>query len=222
MPTCSDPVHLELDGVELDGLLSLPKQPSGLVLLLRAAAFEQSELDDAVAHNLNEMGVGSLEVGLLTPAEASDELLLLELRFDIALLARRVIAVIRWIRPHLPPGCCMGLFATDTAGAAALVAASKYPELVDAVALLRGRPDLAVSAAAHLLTPTLLIAGGRDEPGIHWNEIGASHLLAPHEIRTVPGAGQFFAEGGSRAVCADLTSSWFLNQFASGALSQVG
>jgi hypothetical protein len=218
----SNPIHLALDGLGLEGSLSLPEDPTGLVLLVRAGALEEGELDRTIVHGLTEVGVGALQLGLLTAEEVSVDLLLLELRFDIPLLARRVIGALEWTKTHVPQCSRLGLFGVDTAGAAALVAAARRPDLVDAVALLRGRPDLAISAASRLVTPILLLAGGRDEPGIHWNEIGASHLFGPHEVRTVPGAGQFFAEGGSFARCAELTRDWFSDHFASDVLSQVG
>jgi hypothetical protein len=223
MPSSTDPVHLELGGITLEGSLALPNgELVGLVMLLRIGVLEPPELECEVARRLNGVSVGALRLNLLTTAEARDDLLALELRFDIPLLARRVIAAIEWALPRFPSCDCVSLFATDTAGAAALVAASRRPELVETLALLRGRPDLAVSAVARLTAPTLLIAGGNDEPAIHWNEIAAAHLYAPHELRTVPGTGHFTGERSSINTCAALTERWFSSHLAPGDLSQVG
>jgi pimeloyl-ACP methyl ester carboxylesterase len=223
MLSAADPVLLDLGGVTLEGSLALPEHDvAGLVLLLRIGIFEPPDLEREVACRLNRASVAALRLGLLTAEEARDDLQTLQVRFDIPLLSRRVIAAIEWALPRFPGCDRVSLFATDTAGAAALAAAARRPELVEAVALLRGRPDLAVSAVARLVTPTLLIAGGRDEPAIHSNEIAALHLHGPHELRTVPGTGQFTGQRGSIDTCAELTHSWITSHLAPGDLSHVG
>jgi putative phosphoribosyl transferase len=224
MSADAKPILLELDGVvALEGSLSLPEADLlGLVLVLRIGALEPPDLEREVVRRLNGAGVGALRLSLLTALETPDDLRALQLRFDIPLLARRIIAAMEWVMPRFPECGRVSLFATDTAGAAALVAAARRPELVEAVVILRGRPDLAVSAVGHLEAPTLLIAGGSDEPAIHSNEIAASHLHGPHELRTIPGVGQFAGQRGSIDTCAELTHSWFLSHLAPGDLSQVG
>lgn len=223
MPIDHSGVRLNLAGVELDGSLHLPDAPAGLVIVLRATAIGHHDLELAVVEQLNRAGLGALQLGLLTPQEADLDWLALELRFDIALLARRTVGAMSWTQKHVPNCANFGLFGTDTAGAAAIVAASREPEMVSALVLVRGRPDLAGSALSRLTAPTLLIAGDRDEPGIHSSEIGACRLqLAPHELELVPRAGQFFAEEGAIDACAGLTRAWFVRHCASGGLSLVG
>jgi len=223
MSPAAGPILLQLEDIVLEGSLALPEsEVGGLVMLLRIGAQQLPELEGAVVRRLNDAGIGALRLSLLTVPEAEDDSRALELRFDIPLLARRVIAAAQWLLPRFPVCCRISLFATDTAGAAALVAAARRPELVEAVVLLRGRPDLAVSAAPRLVAPTLLIAGGSDEPAIHCNEIAASHLHGPHEVRTVPGTGQFAGQVGSIDTCAELTQRWFASHLASGDLPLVG
>jgi putative phosphoribosyl transferase len=223
MPSAAGPIRLHLGGVTLEGSLALPESdPASLVILLRIGVPEPHDLEREVVCRLNETGVGTLRLALLTTAEAHDDVQALQLRFDIPLLARRVIAAIEWVLARFPSCSRISLFATDTAGAGALVAAARRPELVESVVLVRGRPDLAVSAVARLVTPTLLIAGGNDEPAIHCNEIAASHLHGPHELRTVPGSGHFAGQDRSIDACADLTETWFASHLAPGDLSQVG
>ncbi|HKY41168.1 MAG TPA: alpha/beta hydrolase [Polyangiaceae bacterium] len=223
MSLAAGPIVLQLEDIALEGSLELPDEDlGGLVMLLRLGALEPPELERALVGRLNRAGIGALRLGLLTAQEAHDASLTLELRFDINLQARRVVAAIEWLLARVPACSRIGLFATDTAGAAALVAAARRPELVEAVTLLRGRPDLAVSAADRLVAPTLLIAGGSDEPAIHCNEIAASHLHGPHELLTIPGTGHFTGQRSSIDTCAELTCGWFSSRLASGDLSRVG
>ena len=137
-----------------------------------------------------------------------DDLLTRELRFDIPLLADRVVAAVDWVHDALnaPP---VGLFGASTGAAAALIAAARRPAVVGAVVSRGGRPDLAGEALAAVRAPTLLIVGGADELVIDLNRRAAARLAAPHKLEIVPGASHLFEEPGALEQVADRARRWF-------------
>jgi pimeloyl-ACP methyl ester carboxylesterase len=131
------------------------------------------------------------------------------LRFDIEMLARRLIGVIDWL---VPRGAPLGLFGASTGAAAALIAAAERPKQVEAVVSRGGRPDLAGLALKRVSVPTLLIVGGDDEIVIALNE-AAAEVLADHaEVVTIPGATHLFSEPGALERVAELATDWFDRQ----------
>jgi putative phosphoribosyl transferase len=147
---------------------------------------------------------------LLTAEEERVDLRTRHLRFDIDLLAGRVVAAIEWLREEprtvrLP----LGLFGASTGAAAALVAAARRPQDVAAVVSRGGRPDLAEAALPRVRAPTLLIVGGNDRPVIGMNEEAVAHMTADVRLEIVPGATHLFEEPGRLERVADLAIDHF-------------
>jgi pimeloyl-ACP methyl ester carboxylesterase len=152
---------------------------------------------------------------LLTPEEEAVDLRTRQLRFDIGLLARRVIASIDWLAgdatiQDLPVGC----FGASTGAAAALIAAAERPERVGAVVSRGGRPDLAGEALGRVHAPTLLIVGGNDPDVLRLNKQALAALGGEARLEVVAGATHLFEEPGTLERVAALARDWFLEHLA--------
>jgi pimeloyl-ACP methyl ester carboxylesterase len=197
--------------VRLEGALTLPDGAAGLVVFAHGSGSSRhSPRNRFVAAALRDAGLGTLLMDLLTAAEEQADARTGHLRFDIELLAERVVAAVDWLgiedaAAGLPVGC----FGASTGAAAALVAAAERPERVAAVVSRGGRPDLAAAALELVLAPTLLIVGGRDTQVIALNEEAARRMRAPVELEIVPRAGHLFEEPGALERVAELAGGWF-------------
>jgi pimeloyl-ACP methyl ester carboxylesterase len=132
------------------------------------------------------------------------------LRFDIGLLAGRVVGASGWLArnpatAHLP----IGYFGASTGAAAALVAAAERPDDVRAVVSRGGRPDLAIPALDRVKAPTLLIVGGADVPVIEMNRQALQYLNVEKRLEIIPGATHLFEEQGALEEVARLAREWF-------------
>lgn len=193
---------------ELRGTLLLPVELRGLVVL--ALRSVNSERALSLVGHLRARGFGTLLVPLLTPEEEEVDAQTAELRFNVRLLGERILAQIAAIEPFLNRRVELGILASSTAAAGALVAAARRPEAVRALVLQGGRPELAVFALPEVLAPTLLLVGSADEPTIHSNQIAALRLHAPHRLAMIDGANHRFQEPGKLEEAADVASAWFL------------
>lgn len=196
----------------LDGDLSMPAGARGLVIFAHGSGSSRhSPRNQQVAEALHLADLGTLLLDLLTPAEEQVDRLTAHLRFDIPLLARRLLCAIDWAAGDpRTNGLRIGLFGASTGAAAALVGAADRPELVRAVVSRGGRPDLAGEAIARVKAPTLLIIGSRDLPVIEVNREAASVMTCRHEIAIVPGATHLFEESGTLEQVSTLASRWFV------------
>jgi dienelactone hydrolase len=163
-----------------------------------------------VAAVLQDAGLATVLVDLLTPQEERIDSRSGELRFNIALLAGRVISVTEWLVEHEPTaGLPVGLFGASTGAAAALVAAAALPT-VAAVVSRGGRPDLAGAELRSVRQPTLLIVGGRDEVVLELNRLAMKDLAGEARLEIVEGASHLFEEPGALERVAHLARNWFL------------
>src|SRR6266511_3040015 len=161
-------VHVDAGGVELEGNLIIPRGAKGIVLFAHGSGSSRfSSRNRYVAEALREGGLGTLLIDLLTRQEEAIDDRTAHLRFDIGMLADRLVATTEWLweRERLS----IGLFGASTGGGAALVTAARAPEHIGAVVSLCGRPDLADPALPHVKAPTLLIVGSYDVPVIAMN-----------------------------------------------------
>jgi dienelactone hydrolase len=165
-----------------------------------------------VAEQLRESGLGTLLVDLLTVEEEATDERTGHLRFDIGLLADRLVHAIGWLGAQPETGGLpVGLFGASTGGGAALRAAAARPEWVDAVVSRGGRPDLAGSALPLVEAPTLLVVGERDEQVIELNERAMARMHAPTRLEVVPRATHLFEEAGALERVAELARDWFVH-----------
>jgi putative phosphoribosyl transferase len=200
---------VELD-VGIQGDLTIPDGATGIVLFAHGSGSSRhSPRNQFVAATLNEAGIGTLLMDLLTPEEETYDRATAELRFDIALLARRVILALDWLSSGPGQGLGIGLFGASTGAAAALVTAAERPDDVAAVVSRGGRPDLAGTALEEVRAPTLLIVGGLDELVLELNKQALELIAAEQELVVVPGATHLFPEPGALEEVARLAAEWF-------------
>lgn len=214
--TTLTPVEVPIGTHALHGELGIPPMPQGLVLFAHGSGSSRhSPRNQFVARILREEGLATLLIDLLTPEEEAVDVLTSEFRFDIALLAERLVAIVDWAQHRGgTAGLPIGLFGASTGGGAALIAAAKRPSEVRAVVSRGGRPDLAVGALHDVEAPTLLIVGGEDEQVIELNQEAMQQMHATVRLAVVPGATHLFEEPGALEDVADLASSWFVAAFS--------
>lgn len=196
---------------EIVGDLRCVASPLGTVVFAHGSGSgRRSPRNRMVAGALEHASIDTVLLDLLTPAEEEVDLVTRHLRFDIGLLAGRLVAAIDQLDRRADVGDLpIGLFGASTGAAAALIAAAGRPERVGAVVSRGGRPDLAGDALLGVRAPTLLIVGGRDEAVIELNRVAATRLSGRHEIAIVPGATHLFEEAGALEEVAHLATDWF-------------
>src|SRR6058998_3319603 len=196
----------------LDGNLTIIAQAKGLVLFAHGSGSSRhSPRNQFVARTLNEAGLATLLFDLLTPEEESVDLYTREHRFDIGLLAERLVWATKWAKEQNETrDLLIGYFGSSTGGGAALVAAAELPNEVGAVVSRGGRPDLAGDALPKVQAPTLLIVGGNDDIVIELNELARDQMRCEVKLEIVPGATHLFEEPGALERVAKLAAEWFL------------
>jgi putative phosphoribosyl transferase len=205
------PVRLDVAGVALLGDLALPADPHALVVFAHGSGSSRhSPRNTAVAEVLQHEGVGTLLLDLLTAHEDLADATTAEFRFDIPMLAERLVGAIDWATANpqvssLP----IGLFGASTGAAAALIAAATRTDAVRAVVSRGGRPDLAEGSLDSVSAPTLLIVGGRDALVIDLNKHAFARLNGPRDLQIVPGATHLFEEPGALDHVSKLAKEWF-------------
>ncbi len=209
--SASENVRLSADGVELEGTLTVPAVAEGIVLFAHGSGSSRhSPRNRSVAQSLNGRGLATLLFDLLTPAEEEVDVRSRALRFDIELLARRLVGATDWVRGEpRAKTLSIGYFGSSTGAAAALVAACQRAEMVHAVVSRGGRPDLAAGALEAVRAPTLLIVGGRDRQVLALNEGALARLRCEKRLEIVPGATHLFEEPGALEEVAGLAGDWF-------------
>ena len=207
-------VRVEADGATIDGDLSLGAGGAIVVFAHGTGSSRHSPRNRHVAAQLRQAGLGTLLIDLLTPQEEQVDLRTAELRFDVDLLARRLIAATDWLgREDATAGARLGFFGASTGAAAALLAAAELPQ-VGAIVSRGGRPDLADEALAQVAAPTLLIVGGADEHVLELNRQAFELLGGERRLEIVPGATHLFEEPGALDRVAELAREWFARHLA--------
>ncbi len=199
-------VRIDAAGVTLEGDLLVPDGAPGIVLFAHGSGSSRfSSRNRYVAQVLRDGGLGTLLIDLLTAGEEAIDERTRHLRFDIDLLARRLVDAASWLDTP-----SVGLFGASTGGGAALVAAAQLPDRIKAVVSRGGRPDLAGNALPRVKAPTLLIVGGRDEAVIELNEEAYGRMTCERKMEIVPGATHLFEEPGTLEQVARLARDWFV------------
>jgi putative phosphoribosyl transferase len=205
-------VRLNTGSVTLEGALRIPKGAGGVVVFAHGSGSSRhSPRNRYVAQTLDEGGLATLLIDLLTAAEEREDDRTARLRFDINLLAERVVGASDWLVENAETAHLrIGYFGASTGAAAALVAAAAQPDRAGAVVSRGGRPDLALPVLNRVKAPTLLIVGGRDLPVIDMNREAFEHLHVDKRLEIVPGATHLFEEPGALEQVARLAREWFL------------
>jgi putative phosphoribosyl transferase len=204
-------IQIQAERAVLSGNLTIPENATGLVLFAHGSGSSRhSPRNQFVARTLNDAGLATLLFDLLTPEEEAIDTRTREHRFNIGLLAERLVHATKWARAQKQTrDLRLGYFGSSTGGAAALVAAADIPLDVNAVVSRGGRPDLAGDALPKVEAPTLLIVGGNDDIVIELNQMARDQMRCEVKLAIVPGATHLFEEPGALEKIAKLASDWF-------------
>jgi putative phosphoribosyl transferase len=205
-------VKIQAGQAVLSGNLNIPDGATALVLFAHGSGSSRhSPRNQFVARTLNKAGLATLLFDLLTQEEEAVDARTGEHRFNIGLLAERLVHATKWTRQdEQTRDLRIGYFGSSTGGGAALVAAAALPQDVGAVVSRGGRPDLAGEALPKVQAPTLLIVGGNDDIVIELNEQARDQMRCEVKLKIVPGATHLFEEPGALEKVAKLASDWFL------------
>ena len=198
-----------LSGVTLGATMAIPAEASGLVIFAHGSGSSRhSPRNQFVARTLRESGMGTLLFDLLTQEEEEEDRYTGHLRFDIGLLAERLLAATEWYhRQH--PDSLLGYFGSSTGAAAALMAEADSNVPIKAIVSRGGRPDLAGPALPRVKAATLLIVGGEDTAVIGMNQEAFGQMRCPKEMKIIPGATHLFEEPGALGKVAKMAAEWF-------------
>jgi putative phosphoribosyl transferase len=210
-------VRIAAGRATLDANLTIVDRATALVVFAHGSGSSRhSPRNQFVARTLSDAGLATLLFDLLTPEEEAIDLCTREHRFNIGLLAERLVHATKWVhRQEQTRDLRVGYFGSSTGGGAALVAAAEIPQDVGAVVSRGGRPDLAREALPKVQTPTLLIVGGNDDIVIELNEQARDRMRCKVKLEIVPGATHLFEEPGALEKVAQLASDWFVSQIGS-------
>jgi putative phosphoribosyl transferase len=198
-------------GITLQADLTVPERAFGLVAFAHGSGSgRHSPRNRFVASGLQDAGLATLLLDLLTEEEERVDMATRQLRFDIELLAGRLERTIDWLQGRPEVGSlAIGLFGSSTGAGAALIAAGRRIGEVAAVVSRGGRPDLAGEALPRVIAPTLLVVGGEDEIVIDLNRTAMHAMTAEVRLEVVPGATHLFEEPGKLERVVALASGWF-------------
>jgi putative phosphoribosyl transferase len=206
-------VQIQTGRAVLSGNLTIPEGTVALVLFAHGSgSSRRSPRNQFVARTLNEARLGTLLFDLLTPSEEEIDTRTREHRFNIGLLAHRLVEATEWAKQQSETrDLRVGYFGSSTGGGAALVAAAELPSEVGAVVSRGGRPDLAGDALPKVRAPTLLIVGGNDDIVIELNEMARDQMRCEAKLEIVPGATHLFEEAGALEKVAKVARDWFVS-----------
>ena len=204
-------INIKIIGVELEGDLSIPENPIGLVIFAHASGNgRKSPRNIFIAKELNKQNIATLLFDLLSAEEDNKT----ENRSNIELLTDRLVGVTKWCMEHeKTKHMQIGYFGASTGAAAALSAAAYWGSKIKAVVSRGGRPDLAGDVLDLVETPTLLIIGGNDREIISKNRLAYIHLGCEKKTEIITGASHLFEEEGALGKVADLAGRWFVKHF---------
>jgi dienelactone hydrolase len=205
-------MKIPVGNVVVEGILTLIPGAKGVVLFAHGSGSGRfSPRNQYAAKEFNKANIGTLLFDLLTKEEEEEDIVTAEYRFNIALLAKRLIGVTEWLRNDpKTKKLSIGYFGASTGAAAALIAAAKLPNEIAAVVSRGGRPDLAGEYLPGVAAPTLLLVGGLDTEVIELNQEAMDQMTAEKKLIIVPGATHLFEEPGTLEHVAKLSTEWFL------------
>jgi putative phosphoribosyl transferase len=209
-------VRVLVGPVGLDGDLATPAAAQGVVLFAHGSGSgRHSPRNRQVASALGRAGFATLLLDLLTLEEEAADRASGRFRFDVELLAGRLLAAADWLAAdQWTAGLPVGLFGASTGAGAALLAAAERPQAVAAVVSRGGRPDLAGAALGRVTAPTLLIVGALDPQVLELNRAALGQLGSEASLEIVPGASHLFEEPGTLERVAELAVGWFTRWLA--------
>ncbi len=205
-------VKIPVGDIVLEGDLTVASGVESVVLFAHGSGSSRlSPRNQYVAKEFNKAKIGTLLFDLLTGAEEERDTYTAEYRFNIRLLAERLIGATEWLKKNpQTKGFAFGYFGASTGAAAALIGASKLPRDIKAVVSRGGRPDLAMDYLPKVAAPTLLLVGGFDTEVIELNRQAMARMTAEKKLVVIPGATHLFEERGKLEEVAKASKDWFL------------
>lgn len=205
-------MKIPVGNVKVEGTLTLPPGAKGVVLFAHGSGSSRfSPRNQYVAKEFNKATIGTLLFDLLTQEEEEEDVVTAEYRFNIALLAKRLIGATEWLRNDpRTKSLAFGYFGASTGAAAALIAAAKLPDKIAAVVSRGGRPDLAGEYLPNVVAPTLLLVGGLDTEVIELNRQAMDQMTTEKKLVIIPGATHLFEEPGKLEEVTKFSTDWFL------------
>ena len=206
-------MKIPVGNVEVEGTLTMPPGAKVVVLFAHGSGSSRfSPRNQYVAKEFNKAKIATLLFDLLTAEEEETDVVTAQFRFNIALLAERLIGATEWLRNDLlTKSFPFGYFGASTGAAAALIAAAKLPNEIVAVVSRGGRPDLAGEYLRTVVAPTLLLVGGFDTEVIELNRLAMDQMTNEKKLVIVPGATHLFEEPGTLEQVAKISAEWFLH-----------
>jgi putative phosphoribosyl transferase len=190
--------------------LRLPEDARAVIVFAHGSGSSRhSPRNRQVADRLERAGFGTMLVDLLTRDEEAIDARTARFRFDISLLAERLLSAVTWLDDRVSPTLAVGYFGASTGAATALVASAEQGDRIGAIVSRGGRPDLAAEALPAVLAPTLLIVGSLDETVVLLNQQASDRMVCERRMVLVPGATHLFEEPGALDQVADLAADWF-------------
>jgi dienelactone hydrolase len=204
-------IRIPVDEAVIEGNLAVPAGAKGVVLFAHGSGSGRfSPRNQYVAKALNNAGIATFLIDLLTKEEEEEDVYTAQFRFDIDLLAHRLVGATEWLKTNpATRHLVLGYFGASTGAAAALIAAAKLPKEIKAVVSRGGRPDLAIDDIPKVKAPTLFIVGGNDSVVIDLNKKAMKSFSAEKKLEIVPGASHLFEEPGKLEEVAKLAIKWF-------------
>lgn len=204
-------VKITIDSDTIEGDLSIPKDAPGIVLFAHGAGSSRnSRRNNFVADQLQEAGLATLLIDLLTPEEKQVDQQTREIRFDIDRLSKRVTGTVDWLAENKDTRALkIGLFGSSTGAAGALIASARRPDKVQTVVSRGGRVDMAEGSLADVEVPILCIVGGKDIQVLAVNRQAIEQMRTDTELKVIQGAGHLFEEPGALEEVARITTAWF-------------
>ena len=198
--------------IVVEGTLTLPPGTKGVVLFAHGSGSSRfSTRNQYVAKEFNKAKIGTLLFDLLTQEEEEIDIMTAEYRFNIPLLADRLIGATEWLRNDpKTKQLAFGYFGASTGAAAALIAAAKLPSEIVVVVSRGGRPDLAGEFLPRVVAPTLLLVGGLDTEVIELNRLAMDQMTSEKKLVVVSGATHLFEEQGTLEEVAQFSIDWIL------------
>ena len=205
-------MKIPVGNIEVEGTLTMPPGAKGAVLFAHGSGSSRfSSRNQYVAKEFNKAKIATLLFDLLTAEEEEIDDVTAEYRFNIALLAERLIGATEWLRnDRLTKTLAFGYFGASTGAAAALIAAAKIPNDIVAVVSRGGRPDLAGEFLPSVLAPTLLLVGALDTEVVELNRLAMDQMTNTNKLVIIPNATHLFEEPGTLEQVAMVSANWFL------------
>ena len=205
-------LRIRVGNVVVVGNLNLPAQAKGIVLFAHGSGSGRfSPRNQYVAKEFNKSKIATLLFDLLTIEEEQEDIIAAKYRFNIKLLADRLVGATKWLKNDpVTKNLCFGYFGASTGAAAALIAAAKLQKDISALVSRGGRPDLAGDYLHDVVAPTLLLVGGWDAEVIELNRQAQRQMTNKNKLEVIPGATHLFEEPGKLEIVAKLSADWFL------------